>query len=122
MVIDDEHVLLAQRRAARQFIERNLGANDLMAVIFTGGRADAAQEFTSNKRLLLASVDPGTQAALGHLNKTDDYYLDAGTRQSSTTSPGSRTRRELQGPLHPGHPAPGGGRFSMRGRRSRSCS
>ena len=47
----------ACKNAARQFIERNLGANDLMAVISTGGRSHDAQEFTSNKRLLLAAVD-----------------------------------------------------------------
>ncbi len=43
--------------AARRFIERNLGVNDAMAVVHTGGRSSAAQEFTSNKRLLIASVD-----------------------------------------------------------------
>ena len=44
------------KNAARRFIERHLGANDLMAIVFT--QADApAQEFTSNKRLLLSAVD-----------------------------------------------------------------
>lgn len=61
MILDDLHVdvLRSQqvKRSARQFIERNLGANDLMAVIFTGGRSNDAQEFTSNKRLLLNAVD-----------------------------------------------------------------
>ena len=37
------------KNAARQFIQRNLGANDLMAVVYTGGRTDASQEFTSNR-------------------------------------------------------------------------
>ena len=61
LILDDLHVsaLRSQqvRRSARQFIERNLGANDLMAVIYTGGRAADAQEFTGNKRLLLNAVD-----------------------------------------------------------------
>ena len=61
MILDDLHVdaLRTQRvrTSARQFIERNLGANDLMAVIYTGGRSADAQEFTSSKRLLLAAVD-----------------------------------------------------------------
>ncbi|MGE3959432.1 MAG: VWA domain-containing protein [Vicinamibacterales bacterium] len=61
MILDDLHVdvLRSQqvKRSARQFIERNLGANDLMAVVFTGGRSADAQEFTSNKRLLLNAVD-----------------------------------------------------------------
>lgn len=61
MILDDLHVdaLQSQRvkQSARQFIERNFGANDLMAVVFTGGRSSDAQEFTSNKRLLLNAVD-----------------------------------------------------------------
>ena len=61
MILDDLHVDAMRtqrvRQSARQFIERNLGANDLMAVIFTGGRATDAQDFTSNKRLLLNAVD-----------------------------------------------------------------
>ncbi len=61
MILDDLHVegLRTQqvRRSARQFIERNLGANDLMAVVYTGGRSADAQEFTGNKRLLLNAVD-----------------------------------------------------------------
>jgi VWFA-related protein len=61
MVLDDLHVSFARtarvKSIARQFIERRLGANDLMAVIFTRGRAQDTQEFTSNKRLLLGSVD-----------------------------------------------------------------
>jgi VWFA-related protein len=61
MILDDLHVdaLRSQRvrQSARQFIERNLGANDLMAVLLTGGRSADAQEFTSNKRLLLNAVD-----------------------------------------------------------------
>jgi VWFA-related protein len=43
--------------AARQFIEQNLGAHDRMVVISTGGRSEDAQDLTSDKRLLLESVD-----------------------------------------------------------------
>jgi VWFA-related protein len=61
MILDDLHVDATRtprvRQSARQFIERNLGANDLMAVIFTGGRSADSQEFTSNKRLLQNAVD-----------------------------------------------------------------
>ena len=45
------------KQAARQFIERNFGANDRAAVVFTGGRSEDAQDFTSNPRLLLAAID-----------------------------------------------------------------
>ena len=44
------------KNAARRFIERHLGANDLMAIVFTQASAPT-QEFTSNKRLLLSAVD-----------------------------------------------------------------
>ena len=61
MVLDDLHTNFQRsprvKIAARQFIERYLGANDLMAVVTTGGITSGAQEFTSRKRLLLAAVD-----------------------------------------------------------------
>src|SRR6185437_12917761 len=45
------------RRAARQFIERYIGANDLAAVVYTSGAADRGQEFTDSRSRLLAAVD-----------------------------------------------------------------
>ena len=61
LVLDDLHTSFQRtprvRTAARQFIERYLGANDLMAVVTTGGTTTGAQEFTGRKRLLLAAVD-----------------------------------------------------------------
>ncbi len=83
VILDDLHVdaLRSQnvKNAVRRFIERNLGANDLMAVIYTGGRADAAQEFTSNKRLLLASVDRfmGRKLQSATLARNDEYFRQA---------------------------------------------
>lgn len=91
MILDDLHVsaLRSQqvRRSARQFIERNLGANDLMAVIYTGGRAADAQEFTGNKRLLLNAVDKflGRKLQSVTLSRNDQFFRqqlgpDAGGR------------------------------------------
>jgi VWFA-related protein len=61
MVIDDLHTYFGRtprvRAAARQFIQDHFGANDLMAVVHTSGASDANQEFTSDKRLLLAAAD-----------------------------------------------------------------
>jgi len=61
MVLDDLHVdaLRSQnvKQAAGRFIARHLGANDLMAVVYTG-RDDTTQQFTSNRRLLANAVDP----------------------------------------------------------------
>jgi VWFA-related protein len=61
------------RAAAKKFIQNAMGANDLAAVVSTQGRA--SQDFTGNKRLLMAAVDKFIGAALtsATLNKIDDY-------------------------------------------------
>jgi VWFA-related protein len=55
LVLDDLHTSFQRtprvKTAARQFIERYLGANDLMAVVTTFGNTSGAQEFTSSKAL-----------------------------------------------------------------------
>jgi VWFA-related protein len=79
MVIDDLHTRFGRsirvKTAAKQFIERRLGANDLMAVVHTAGPTDGNQEFTSNKRLLLAAVDKtnGRKLDSATANKTREY-------------------------------------------------
>ena len=79
LVLDDLHTDPLRtplvRRAARQFIQRHLGANDLAAVVFTSGRASAAQDFTGSKRLLLAAVDRfmGQKLRSRTLNRLDEY-------------------------------------------------
>lgn len=61
IVLDSLHTsfenTLRVRAAARQFIERSFGANDLAAVVFTGGQTRDTQDFTGNPRLLLAAID-----------------------------------------------------------------
>src|SRR5437870_3215130 len=92
MVIDDLHTYFARtprvRAAAREFIQQHFGANDLMAVVHTAGPSDASQEFTSNKRLLLAAVDRtiGRKLESATVTKTEEYF----NRQSlsrQTTEP-----------------------------------
>ena len=60
MILDDAGTgwdrTVRTRAAARRFIEEHLGADDLMAIVFTLLRKPA-QELTSDKRLLLAAVD-----------------------------------------------------------------
>jgi VWFA-related protein len=84
MVIDDLHTRFGRSQrvkvAAKQFIERRLGANDLMAIVHTAGANNANQEFTSNRRLLLAAVDKtsgrkldsATANRIGEFNRTRD--------------------------------------------------
>lgn len=80
IALDDLHThpLRSQRvkAAARQFIERSLGANDLAALVHTSGRTDASQEFTNNRRLLLAAVDRfmGKKLRSPTLDRLDEYY------------------------------------------------
>ena len=60
-VLDDFHTWPARtnlvKQLARNFITTQMGSNDLAAIVQTSGRRDSAQDFTSNKGLLLAAVD-----------------------------------------------------------------
>src|SRR5687767_10391099 len=64
-------------RAARQFVENYVAANDTAAIVYTSGRRDRAQEFTGDRRLLLASIDKfmGTKLRSSTLDKLDGYYM-----------------------------------------------
>jgi VWFA-related protein len=61
LVLDDLHTNFTSTARVRQFLraflENNFGTNDLAAVVYTGGRSTAGQEFTNNRRLLLEAVD-----------------------------------------------------------------
>ncbi len=80
LFLDDVHTSVMRsthvRRAAREFIERNFGANDVAAVVHASGRQDAGQEFTSNPRLLLAAIDQfmGRKLRSPTFERIDDYY------------------------------------------------
>lgn len=83
LVLDDLHThpLRTQlvRAAARRFIERNFGANDIAAVVHTSGRSDAGQDFTSNRRMLLAAVDRfmGNSLQSATLERLGEYNRQA---------------------------------------------
>lgn len=86
IVLDDLHVtpLRSQRvkAAARQFIERYVGANDMASVIHTSGRVDAGQEFTASPRLLLNAVDKfmGRKLRSATLERIDQEAMTRGMR------------------------------------------
>src|ERR1043166_3202163 len=88
MVIDDLHTRFGRtvrvKAAAKQFMERRLGANDVMAIVHTAGATENSQEFTNNKRLLLASVDKtsGRKLDSATANKTNEYYRTRDMRQA----------------------------------------
>jgi VWFA-related protein len=88
IVLDDLHTNALRssrtKAAARQFIERYVGANDMAAVVYTGGRSDASQDFTNSQRLLLQAVDKfmGRKVRSSTLNRVDDYFRNSGTRDA----------------------------------------
>jgi VWFA-related protein len=90
LVIDDLHTTFGRTQrvkgAARQFIERRLGANDLMAIVHTAGGTDGNQEFTSNRKLLLAAVDKtqGRKLRSATANRTEEYYRTRDMRQQGS--------------------------------------
>jgi VWFA-related protein len=86
MVLDDLHIhplrTARVKAAARRFIERHFGTNDLAAIVFTSGRADAGQEFTNNRRLLLAAIDRlmGQKMRSPTLDRLEQYRREQGMR------------------------------------------
>jgi VWFA-related protein len=89
-VLDDAHVDLTRgprvKEALHRFFERDFGANDMAAVVYTGGRAVDGQDFTNNPRLLLAAVDKfmGRKMRSPTLERLDEYSRQraAGTRNA----------------------------------------
>lgn len=79
LLLDDIHTdptrSVRVRQAARQFVERSLGANDLAAVIHSSGRTDGAQDFTSSQARLVQAIDRfmGRKLRSATLNKVDEY-------------------------------------------------
>jgi VWFA-related protein len=83
------------KRAAREFLERHLSSNDIAAVVFTSGRVEAAQDFTSDRGLLLAAVDRfvGLRFRSSALDKLDAFYqqiLDAAPIDDGRTPGGQQ--------------------------------
>ena len=61
IILDDKHTAALRgplvKKAALQFIDKYMAANDMAAVLTTSGVLDATQDFTSNKRLLRRAVE-----------------------------------------------------------------
>jgi VWFA-related protein len=99
IVLDDQDISPMRtgivKRTARQFIEKYFGANDIGSVIYTSGRADAMQDFTSDPQLLTAAIDKfvGRRLRSATLERLDQYYqtlaLSSGTSSDSSDSSNS---------------------------------
>jgi VWFA-related protein len=87
LVLDDVHThplrSARAKAAARQFVQRYIGANDVAAIVFTSGRTDAAQEFTNSQQRLLASIDKfmGRKLRSATLERLDDEVRTRDMRQ-----------------------------------------
>ena len=79
LVLDDLNTAFMRsgrvKAAARQFIERYLGANDVAAIVQTGGGKSSGQEFTSSRTRLLRALDSfsGQKERSATFGKIDDY-------------------------------------------------
>jgi len=102
MVLDDLHTESSRteqvRAAARQFIEQNLGTNDLMAVVHTGGSADLSQEFTNSRARLLASVEAFTGRKLpsATLTRNEAFRTQSGLRGLPVTGSQVMDQHDLE--------------------------
>jgi VWFA-related protein len=89
LLLDDLHTAPLRsaqvKAAARQFIERHVAANDLVAVVMTSGRADGSQDFTGDKRMLLRAVDRfmGRKLRSATQEKYEEYQRRRGTPLAS---------------------------------------
>jgi VWFA-related protein len=85
IVIDDLNTRASRtprvRAAARQFVERYIAANDIVAVVNTSGYGKAMQDFTSNRALAVRAIDGGigNKAESSTEARLQDYYLNNGT-------------------------------------------
>ncbi len=104
LVLDDLHTAALQsprvRFAVRRFIQRNFGSNDIASIILTSGRTDANQEFTSNRRLLLAAVDKfvGRKIRSQTLERLEEDYRLRGETDLRDNARG-RPRSTVDDPL-----------------------
>jgi VWFA-related protein len=96
IVLDDYHIgALRTARvkiAAKEFIEKHVAANDQVAVIHASGRSNVSQEFTSDKDLMLASIDKlmGMKLRSATVERLQDYR----TRVEQLNAAGSSDAQE----------------------------
>ena len=81
--------------AARQFVRRYVGANDMVAVVTTGGGTAAAQEFTSSQARLIAAIDK----FMGQKNTRDAVDMER-VMKARNTYETLRNVVEFLGPVH----------------------
>ena len=93
LILDDLHTAtnraIRVKRAAQQFINEYLSTNDLMAVLTVGGASGGAQEFTSDKQLLLAAVNRfmGQKLQSATLARNELFFAGASVATGTSDDP-----------------------------------
>ncbi len=89
IVLDDLHTDFRRtarvRAGAKAFVERHVGANDLVALVQTGSGARSAQDFTTSRARLFAAIDTFTGRKIGSATQSriDDYYRQQAMRSGN---------------------------------------
>jgi VWFA-related protein len=89
IVLDDLHTDFRRtarvRAGAKAFIERHVGANDLVALVQTGSGARSAQDFTTSRSRLFAAIDTFSGRKIGSATQSriDDYYRQQAMRSGN---------------------------------------
>lgn len=81
LLLDDLHVdapnSMRVKEVARSFVDRHVQPGDLVSVVYSSGNADAAQDFTSDRGLLLAAIDKfvGRKIRSATVERMQEYNL-----------------------------------------------
>jgi len=81
LILDDLHVdrrnTQPVKQTARRFVEQYVEPGDLVSVVYTGVRPDAAQDFTSDRSLVLAAIDKfvGRKLQPATVDRMEQYNL-----------------------------------------------
>jgi VWFA-related protein len=100
LVLDDLHTRFTRtsrtRAAARQFVERYVGANDIVAVVNTSGYGKSMQDFTGNRQLALKAIDAamGGKAESSTQARLQDYYSNLGMPGAASNANASSNEME----------------------------
>jgi VWFA-related protein len=102
LLLDNRHTAALRsalvKKAAHEFVDKYLGANDVAAVIHTSGATDASQEFTSDPRLLHASIDRfiGQKLRSRTLERLDEYNRNPLLQPQQSNDGSSQTGRDVK--------------------------
>lgn len=81
LILDDLHVdkrnTQQVKQAARRFVEQHVQPGDLVSVVYTGVRPDAAQDFTADRHRIYAAIDKfvGRKLPPATIERMEQYNL-----------------------------------------------